>query len=152
MRPQELYHLRWDDLDFGANTITVQSKEDWATKTGDFRVIDMTPRLRETLLTLQSLSEGDYVFTYKGRRIAYGVRKAFGRIVRKAGIENCTLYTLRHTFASHLAMSGVPLMHIQQLMGHTDYNTTLLYAHLSTESQRGFVKNLPFANGEEEES
>jgi len=49
MRKSELFHLQWSDVDFVANTITVQGKADWHTKNYDFRTIGMTRLLRETL-------------------------------------------------------------------------------------------------------
>ena len=59
--------------------------------------------------------------------------------------EKVTLYTLRHTFASQLAIAGVPLRYIQELMGHQSFQTTLQYAHLSEEHVGKQVLKLPFS-------
>jgi integrase len=60
----------------------------------------------------------------------------FNRELRKAcqraGIRRITCHTLRHTFASHLAMAGAPLKAIQELLGHTSIDVTMRYAHLSS--------------------
>jgi integrase len=53
----------------------------------------------------------------------------FEKDAKVAGIKG-SLHQLRHTFAAHLAMSGVSLRRIQLLMGHSDYATTEIYAHL----------------------
>jgi site-specific recombinase XerD len=42
-------------------------------------------------------------------------------------------HTLRHTFASHLVMEGIPIYTVSKLLGHTDVKTTERYAHLSPE-------------------
>lgn len=147
MRKSELLNLQWEDIDFPNNTITVQSKADWHTKNYDFRAIEMTATLRNVLQAMER--ENEYVFTYHGKRIVSDVKRSVARLFREAGIENASLHTLRHTFASHLAMQGVPLLHIQQLLGHLDYDTTLVYAHLSKESFRGQVHKLPFDPPEE---
>ncbi len=59
--------------------------------------------------------------------------------------EKVTLHTLRHTFASQLAIAGVPLRYIQELMGHQSSQTTLQYAHLSEEHVGKQVLRLPFS-------
>jgi site-specific recombinase XerD len=45
--------------------------------------------------------------------------------------EELTPYTIRHTFASWLAIKGTPIRTIQELLGHKDLRMTLRYAHLS---------------------
>lgn len=152
MRKSELCNLEWSDIDFDANTITIQPKEDWRPKDRDYRTLEMTPVLRDTLLAERErrIDGLTYVFSRQGKKLGGDVRKTLQRIARAAEIPTPTLHVLRHTFASHLAMEGVPLMHIQQLLGHSDYATTLVYAHISAESHRGQVKRLPFGNRDEE--
>ena len=73
--------------------------------------------------------------------------------VEKAGLNqdpddnsgNVTLHTLRHTFASQLAIAGVLLVYIQELMGHQSSQTTLQYAHLPEEHVGKQVLGLPFS-------
>jgi len=60
-----------------------------------------------------------------------------------------TLHVLRHTFASQLAIAGVPLRDIQELMGHQSFQTTLQYAHLSEEHIKKQVLRLPFSGSPE---
>ena len=54
----------------------------------------------------------------------------FKRTARTAGLK-CRLHDLRHTYGSWLAMAGVKLQVIKELMGHQDIKTTMIYAHLS---------------------
>lgn len=54
----------------------------------------------------------------------------FERTARAAGLK-CRLHDLRHTYGSWLAMAGVKLQVIKDLMGHQDIKTTMIYAHLS---------------------
>ena len=51
-------------------------------------------------------------------------------------------HTLRHTFASHLAINGVPIFTIQKLMNHKEIKMTLRYAKLSPDSGREALMNL----------
>ncbi|NTX57908.1 tyrosine-type recombinase/integrase [Myxococcus sp. CA039A] len=51
-------------------------------------------------------------------------------------------HDLRHTHGSHLAMRGVPLKAIQELMGHADMSETMRYAHLSPETRANAVQQL----------
>ncbi len=56
--------------------------------------------------------------------------------------ERVVIHTLRHTFASHLAINGAPLQIIQKLMDHTDIAMTLKYAKLMPNSGREDVEKL----------
>ena len=52
------------------------------------------------------------------------------------------IHTLRHTFASHLAIAGTPILTIKKLMNHSDINHTLRYAKLMPDSGKEMVKKL----------
>jgi integrase len=78
------------------------------------------------------------------------VSKTFPRSVKTLGFnENVTddrqkvvFHTLRHTFASWLAIDGVPLYTISKLMGHSSIEMTMRYAHLCPDSKRDAVAML----------
>ena len=53
------------------------------------------------------------------------------RIRREAGIEDVRLHDLRHTMASHAVMNGVPVPVVSRLLGHSNVQMTMRYAHLA---------------------
>ena len=150
MRKSELLNLKWSDIDFDQLVVVIQAKKDWHTKNYRIRTLQLTPALYNALKEHRKLQvelgvQCEYVFTYKGVRIKNGIDATLRKIVKKAGLENVTLHTLRHTFASQLVMAGVPLRDVQELMGHRSFETTLRYAHLSEDHVKKQVLKLPFA-------
>ncbi len=150
LRKSELLNLRWSDINFDQGTVTIQPKDGWHTKNYKSRVISLTPALYETLQEhwrqrAKLRIKNEHVFTYQGERIKRGIRDSLRTAVKEAGLENVTLHTLRHTFASQLVTVGVPLKYVQELMGHQSFQTTLQYAHLSEEHVKKQVFRLPFA-------
>jgi integrase len=63
---------------------------------------------------------------------------------RKDTKNKVVIHTLRHTFASHLAINGTPILTIQKLMNHKDIKMTLRYAKLSPDTGRESINDLGF--------
>lgn len=146
MRKSELEHLEWDDVDFERRKIKIRIKDNWRPKTSE-REIPVNEALFELLKKHKENSRnGSFVFHKKGESIEpNSLRKRLMTITKNCGFPDVTkLHTLRHTFASHLVMSGVDLPTIKKLMGHSDIETTMIYSHLADEHVDKAVEKLSF--------
>jgi len=141
LRKSELINLKLQDADFDNNVLLIKS-----TKTNNFNFISMNQELRETLLFLRdnyiapnskitprASHQMEYFFCSPDGKKIGDFKKSFANAVRKAGLVGVTPHTIRHSFASNLVMSGVDITTIQELLGHKNIGTTMIYAHIASE-------------------
>lgn len=126
MRKGEILNLKWSNIDLHNRMIVLEK-----TKNNRRRMIPLHGRLYSVLKELPR--KGDYVFcSNKGEKFV-DIKNGFKGACRRAGIKDFRFHDLRHTFASHLVMSGCNIRTVQQLLGHTTIKTTMKYSHLSKE-------------------
>ena len=144
LRKGEWINLKWENvkLDGDNPNITIESSGTWKTKTGESRVIPLN-KIAVEIIKKQKGKNSEYVFTLKnGSKIHPD--KPYHKL--KTALKNLGLkgdiHKLRHTFASNLVMKGRPLYDVQKLLGHSDIQTTMIYAHLSPDYLKESVKTL----------
>jgi site-specific recombinase XerD len=140
IRCSEQYRTKWPDVDFARHVLTIRQS-----KHGEQRFVPLNSVAQTMLEFLQARapeSESDVVFLgMKGEPLTSN-RHWFEDAVKEAGIKGFTWHDLRHTFASRLAMAGVDLRRIKELMGHKDIQMTCRYAHLAPADLLAAVEKL----------
>jgi integron integrase len=75
--------------------------------------------------------------------LSSSLQKDFKSAVHKAGItKQASVHTLRHSFATHLIEGGYDVRTVQELLGHTDLNTTMIYTHIAAKNKLGVISPL----------
>lgn len=148
MRLGELLALQWQDVDLANRQLEVRRSLSLGIvvlpKSNKARRIPLTRDALQTLASLQQGASTDPVFgepgggRYAHHAAAWRLRAA----VRRSGLRHIGWHTLRHTFASQLAIRGTSMRVIQVLLGHASVKTTEQYAHLSREAIDGALRSL----------
>jgi integrase len=142
MRKGEIHGLRWEHLDLPNRQITVlNGKTDES-----HRRIPMNDVVFELLSSLWQIRKGEFVFPSprkKDERFR-DPKVGFMKAVRLAKIPHIRFHDLRHTFATRLVRSGVDIITVQKLLGHSNITTTSRYAHSGADAKMEAVKRLDF--------
>ena len=139
------------DINLTSGTITLYNTKTKTTYTG-FLQDDLIETLKEYL---PKLKVNDYLISYENEhhiklnqspiknRIQPILNKLFNSGLSADDSKNrVVIHTFRHSFASHLAINGVPIFTIQKLMNHKKIEQTLRYAKLSPENGRNAIQGL----------
>jgi integrase len=129
MRKGEMLGLRWQDVDLVRNRITLEQ-----TKNGDRRSVPLVGRARLAIVEYAKVRRIDTSLVFPSRRkpsIPADLRKPWAKAVETAGLLHFRFHDLRHTCASHLAMSVATLAEISEVLGHKTLAMVKRYAHLS---------------------
>lgn len=145
-RAAEIFNLRGDDLDFENEIINISDPKNY-----ENRKAYMTKTVKEMLSQRIPQKPSELIFKDRGdgKKIV-DVSNTFHRVVEKLGLnkgiadtrKKITFHSLRHTFASWLAIQGQPILIIKELLGHKTLTMTLRYAHLMAEDKRSAVLKL----------
>jgi len=137
-RKSEILNLTWDRVDFN-NRLVIYDK----TKNNKIREIPMSSEI-EAMLSKRRAADpkGIYVFPGEVGKPIGAMYKSFWSVLDKAEIKECRFHDLRHTFASHLVMAGVNILSVKELLGHSELSTTMIYAHLAPNHNRGAISAL----------
>ena len=144
VRLTELIGLNLGDVDFERMNIRVLGKG------SKERIIPLNETviqaLRSWLEVRTSPPDVESVFVNRYGKVfsARGIEKLVERYVRKSGISKGGIspHKLRHTFATLLHVSGVDIVEIQALLGHSSITSTQVYTHTSSVKLKSAVKKL----------
>jgi integrase len=105
-------------------------------KTGA-RKIPLPPAAKHVLTYLPRVGTNDYVIVgdVPGQHVT-DMQKPWRRIRKQAMIEDVRIHDLRHTYASNAVMQGLSIPMVGKLLGHTQVQTTMRYAHFSDDPVR----------------
>ena len=165
-RRGEVLGLKWDAIDFERGTISVirtvttitldgkqtEIEQQSAKTKSSLRTLPLIGSFREYFLQVKEAQELNkqvcgncYNHEYDGfvfvdelgerMRVNY-LTSAFPKFLESHGLRRMRFHDLRHSCASLLLANGVPLKHIQEWLGHSDFTTTAnIYAHLDYKSK-----------------
>jgi integrase len=140
MRQGELLALRWRDIDWPARRVRIRRnfvRGEFGTPKSkrSSRSVPLADRLAGELDQLHQDTlyrhDDDLVFAHPhtGKPIDRSrLLKRFKTALKRSELRPVRFHDLRHTFGTRMAAEGVPMRALQEMMGHRDFKTTLIYA------------------------
>lgn len=117
-------------------------------KTGARR-IPLPPRAREVLDDLPRDPENPYIIQghVVGQYIT-DLQHPWQRVRKRAGLEGVRIHDLRHTYASNAVSQGLSIQMVGKLLGHSQIQTTMRYAHLAEDPIRAAAEQISHSLGD----
>jgi integrase len=149
-REQEALALRWPDVDFEREQLTIGAAGDTKNKTG--RVVDFNPVLGTHLEAMlkRRAPDSEWLFPSPQRGDkdirARSFRESLKLVRKHAGMAGKAFHDLRHHFISMAVMSGIDFMTIAAWVGHRDGGVLIgkVYGHLADAHKKEQAKRLNF--------
>jgi len=152
MRYAELATLRWQDIDWKTNELTIRPE---VAKNKCKRTIplnntvhrllrDWKKQTQGTVVSIRKLRDGgnDLIFTNSVGKRLKTIRPAFMVYCAKAGIDGLVIHDLRRTAATRMIKAGVDLATIRDILGHKDFNILSRYLKSSSDERADAVSKL----------
>lgn len=153
LRQGNATHLEWSQVDLRRKVAWIHADQ---AKAGKPIGIPLSDDAME-VLRAQIGKHQTWVFPYK--RIRHGkeviepigqIKTAWGKALKRAGVENFRWHDLRHTWATWHIQAGTPLEVLQKLGGWASFSMVLRYAHLAPDHLAGYANNAkPYHAGTE---
>ncbi|CEG11435.1 Phage integrase family protein [groundwater metagenome] len=142
LRVSEVVKLRVEDIDAQRKLIHIRGAKG---RKGRYTLLSEVT-LKTLHLYRDEFKPNEWLFpgAEKGRHISIRTAQSiFEHANERAGIvKDVTIYSLRHSFATHLLESGTDLRYIQELLGHQSSKTTEIYTHASSRSLSKIINPL----------
>jgi integrase len=142
MRPEEVFRMRVENIDFKQKTIFNPFGKTKAAR----RTIPMTDDVMFLLKArVKAVEEKESPFVFQSphdfQKPVGSVKKAHKAAVERAKIKgHFRLYDLRHTFATRAVASGADLPTLSALLGHASIQMTMRYVHPAAEQKRTAIE------------
>lgn len=150
MRSGEMYALKWSDINLEADNISVtkawNSKNGFtSTKTGETRVIPISPDLKRLLVDLKLKSNArEFVLPHLTEWTRGNQALVTRDFCDSIGVTSIKFHDLRATFITNLLAQGVPLVTVMAVVGHRKMSTTDVYLRLAGVNVKGATTKLGY--------
>lgn len=127
LRLKNVLELRRSEIDLVGNWINVKQS-----KTKKPLQVPISGKLKRVLQSIKvwPVADDGFLFNLKGVEPAKNVSVQVGRAFKLAGLKEHSFHSFRHFFACHAINSGVGLETVRDLLGHSDFRSTLIYARV----------------------